>query len=308
MSKQVTDTILMIRPVAFGFNRETAESNTFQHWSNSPAQSIQDMAEAEFDSVVDTLMEHGIHVLVVEDKPEPPKPDAVFINNWICTMNNGVISLFPLFAANRRLEKRDDIPIALSKKFNVSDYLDWSEYEAEGFFLEGTGSMVMDHDNRIIYAGLSVRTHKILLEKFARYHQYRVMWFTARDEANRLIFHTNLMMSIGEKFAVVCESAIKDEFERVAVIQLLSTTGHQVIPISSEQMKCYAGNLIELKNNKGKHFITIGKQALDSLTREQVKKLSSYATLLPVNISTIEQVGGGGIRSMIVEVFLQPNK
>ncbi len=306
MSKQVTSTILMIRPAAFGFNRETAESNSFQHWSNSPAQSLQELAEAEFDSVVDTLTEHGINVLVVEDTPEPAKPDAVFPNNWFCTMENGVISLFPLFAANRRIEKRDDIPIALSKKFNVADYLDWSEYETEGFFLEGTGSMVMDHDNRIIYAGLSVRTHKILLEKFARFHQYRVMWFTARDENNQLIFHTNLVMSIGEKFAVVCEAAIKDEFERVAVIQLLSTTGHHVIPVSTDQMKSYAANLLEIKNNKGKRYIVIGKPALESLTREQVKKLSSYATLLPVNIPTIERVGGGGVRSMMVEIFLEP--
>lgn len=308
MSKQVTDTILMIRPAAFGFNRETAESNAFQQWSNSSVESIQEMAKSEFDAVVDTLLGNGIKVLVVEDKPVPAKPDAVFVNNWLCTMGNGVISLFPLFATNRRIEKRDDIPIALSKKFNVSDYLDWSEFETEGFFLEGTGSMVMDHDNRIIYAGLSVRTHKILLERFARYHQYRVMWFTARDKANQLIFHTNLMMSIGEKFAVVCESAIKDEFERVAVTQLLSTTGHLVIPISTDQMKSYAANLLELKNNKGKRFIVIGKQALDSLTREQVKKLSSYTTLLPVSIPTIERVGGGGIRSMMVEIFLQPKQ
>lgn len=295
----------MVRPACFGFNRQTAITNAFQQLPQTiPTAAIQEKALQEFDSMVAQLQQHNINVLVVNDTQEPVKPDAVFPNNWLGTTHSGIITLFPMQAVNRRAEKRDDILVALTKKYTVTDVLDWSEFEADGFYLEGTGSMVMDHDNKIIYACLCDRTHKSLLQKYAHYHHYRVMAFTATDESDFPIYHTNVMLSVGQGFAVLAEAAIKNEFERVAVTQLLLATGHIVIPLSTDQLKSFAGNILQVHNTKGESIIVLSKQALQSLTQEQVKKLQQFGKLLPISIPTIEAVGGGGVRCMMAEIFL----
>ncbi|MFM2364185.1 MAG: hypothetical protein RLZZ316_3087 [Bacteroidota bacterium] len=302
---QCANTILMVRPACFGFNRQTAITNAFQQLPQTiPTAAIQEKALQEFDSMVAQLQQHNINVLVVNDTQEPVKPDAVFPNNWLGTTHSGIITLFPMQAVNRRAEKRDDILVALTKKYTVTDVLDWSEFEADGFYLEGTGSMVMDHDNKIIYACLCDRTHKSLLQKYAHYHHYRVMAFTATDESGFPIYHTNVMLSVGQGFAVLAEAAIKNEFERVAVTQLLLATGHIVIPLSTDQLKSFAGNILQVHNTKGESIIVLSKQALQSLTQEQVKKLQQFGKLLPISIPTIEAVGGGGVRCMMAEIFL----
>ena len=302
---QITDTVLMIRPAAFGYNAETAQNNFFQKRLNLDAAELQQKALEQFNGMVDVLRCHGINVIVIDDTKEPLKPDAIFPNNWFCAHNN-LLSVFPMCAQSRRFEKRDDILKQLANDFVVDDVHDWSEFEAEALFLEGTGSMVIDHDHRIIYACLSPRTHQSLVQKFAATNNFRAIVFTAHDENARLIYHTNVMMCIGEGFAVLCPKAITDHIERIAVSQLLETTGHENIYITYEQMKAFAGNMLHLKNDKGEKFIVLSQTAFNSLDKSQVKKLQNYGTLLPINVSVIEEVEGGSVRCMMAEIFLQP--
>lgn len=306
---QCASHILMVRPVAFGYNRQTAATNGFQQPSGSlTASVIQEKALAEFDEMVQVLLRHEINVLVAEDTAEPIKPDAIFPNNWFCTNTNGVVSVFPMLVPNRRFEKRDDILVALSKKFEVKDVVDWTEYEAEGFYLEGNGSMVMDHKNKIIYASLSERTNTNLLQQFARYHGFKVITFHATDAEQVPVYYTNMMMTVGDGFTLICETAIRNEIERIAVVQLLLATGHAVIPISLEQMQQFAGNVLQVENAHHEKCIVLSQNAFNSLTREQLKKLQGFGNLVPVNIPTIESVGGGSVRCMMAEIFLQEKK
>ena len=301
---QITNTVLMVRPAAFGYNAETATNNYFQNPSPLPDHELQKIALEQFDRMVSLLRTHGIEVIVIEDTMNPVKPDAVFPNNWFCA-NNHILSVFPMFSPARRLEKRDDILQLLSGKYRVDDVHDWSEFEAEAMYLEGTGSMVMDHEHRIIYACLSPRTHQAVVEKFAASNGYRVLIFTAHDEQERLIYHTNVMMCIGEGFAVLCPKAITDHVERIAVAQLLEATGHENIYITHEQMNAFAGNMLHLKNKAGERFIVMSKTAFDSLEKAQVEKLQAFGTLLPIDVSVIEQVEGGSARCMMAEIFLE---
>jgi len=267
---------------------------------------LQRKALAEFDAMVTLLRHHQIEVVVIDDTPEPVKPDAVFPNNWLSTNTSGVVSVFPMCAASRRLEKRNDIVQFLAAQFEVKDLHDWSGFEAEAQYLEGTGSMVMDHENKIVYACLSPRTHKTIVEKFAAANGYRAMTFTAHDQEGREIYHTNVMMCIGEGFAVLCPKAITDHDERVAVAQLLEITGHENIYITHDQMNAFAGNMLHLKNKTGERFIVLSQAALNSLEEEKKERLSKFGKLLPVNVSTIEQVEGGSVRCMMAEIFLAP--
>jgi hypothetical protein len=297
-------TILMIRPAAFGYNKETAGNNYFQH---EPANidSIRQSAIEEFDNMVNILQSHDIDVVVVEDTPEPVKPDAVFPNNWFSTFPNGTIAVFPLFATNRRTEKREDILKMLAEKFVVNDVQDWSEFEAEGRFLEGTGSMVMDHDNKMIYASVSERTSIPVLEKFANANGYQAIVFLATDKNGHPVYHTNVVMTLGENFAVLCEEAIDEEWELIAVRQLLESTSHTIIPITREQMHAFAGNMLQVKNRKGEKFLLMSQTAYDSLRKEQKQMLEAYCRLLPISVPTIENVEGGSVRCMVAEIFLE---
>jgi hypothetical protein len=302
---QITDTILMIRPAAFGHNEETASTNFFQ--SSTPEldqQELQQLALHEFDNMVELLKGHGINVLVINDTPAPAKPSAIFPNNWISTSPEGVVSVFPMYSINRRLEKRGDIVSLLAQKFVVHDVQDWSEFEGEGKFLEGTGSMVIDHENKVIYSCYSPRTDVSVLEKFANANKYKAIIFFATDKNGQPVYHTNVVMTLADDFAILCVEAIEEEWELIAIRQLLDSSGHDVIRITKDQMHSFAGNMLQVKNNKGEKYLIMSQTAFDSLDSDQKGELSSRCKLLPVSIPTIEQVEGGSVRCMMAEIFL----
>ncbi|HVG12314.1 MAG TPA: arginine deiminase-related protein [Flavisolibacter sp.] len=303
---QCAHTILMVRPAAFGFNTETAADNFFQHQGRASSDEVHYCAVKEFDAMVEGLRLAGIEVVVVEDTAQPVKPDAIFPNNWFNTTPDGALNIFPMFASNRREEKRDDILQMLSKDYQVKDAWDWTEFEADYKFLEGTGSVVIDHVNRFVYASISERTHPAVLEKFSAANGYKAIIFKGFDEQARPLYHTNVMMSIGDRFAVLCPKAIEDDTERIAVAQLLETTGHENIYISPEQLQSFCGNILQLKNKEGKAFIIMSQRAFDSFTLSQRERLERHGTLLAFDVSTIEQVAGGSVRCMIAELFLTP--
>jgi hypothetical protein len=299
---QTADTILMVRPAAFGFNEQTAANNYFQQQTDGP---VHDKALQEFDAMVATLREKGIQVMVMDDTPEPVKPDAIFPNNWFCTSASGFLNIFPMFAPNRREEKRDEILQHLSQAYEIRDVYDWTEFEAEDMYLEGTGSMVIDHVLKIVYACLSPRTHPSLVQKFAKINGYQAITFTAKDDNGQLIYHTNVMLSIGDGYAVLCADAIEDDAERIAVIQLLASTGRDVVPITLQQMKAFAGNMLQVRNQEGESFIVMSRTAFDSLQAYQKEALERFGALLPIDVTTIETVNGGSVRCMMAEIFLQ---
>jgi len=301
----LASTILMIRPAAFGFNEETAVNNYFQNSPGNNKEELQQKALREFDLMVQVLRDHDIEVVVIDDTKEPPKPDAIFPNNWLSTSPEGVVSVFPMYAPSRRVEKRDEILQQLAKEFVVKDLQDWSEYEVEGRFLEGTGSMVIDHDNKLIYAAVSERTSLSVLEKYAGRNGCQAIVFLATDKNGYPVYHTNVVMTLGENFCVLCEEAIEEEWELIAVRQLLESTGHSIVPITRDQMHCFAGNMLQVKNLKGQRFLLMSKTAFDSLRKEQKQMLEAYAKLLPMAVPTIEQVEGGSVRCMMAELFLE---
>ncbi len=295
----------MVRPAAFGFNEETAANNYFQSNPAIQKDKLQQKALAEFDNMVNVLQSHEIDVWVIEDTVEPPKPDAIFPNNWLSTSPAGIIAVFPMYARNRRAEKRDDILQKLSEEFIIRDVQDWSEYEVEGRFLEGTGSMVIDHEHKMIYASVSERTNLSVLEKFAATNSYQAIVFLATDKNGQPVYHTNVVMALGESFCVLCEEAIEEEWELIAVRQLLESTGHAIIAISRDQMHRFAGNMLELKNRKEEKFLVLSQTAYDSLRKEQIEMLEAYARLLPIAVPVIEEVEGGSVRCMMAEIFLE---
>lgn len=301
----LASTILMVRPAAFGFNAETAANNYFQSNPGISKEELQQTALAEFDNMLQTLRNHSIHVIVIEDTKEPPKPDAVFPNNWLSTTPEGLVIVFPMYAPNRRAEKRDDILEQLAKEFVVKDVQDWSEYEVEGRFLEGTGSMVIDHEEKMIFACISERTSMPLLEKFASTNHYQAIVFLATDKKGNPVYHTNVVMAMGEGFCVLCEEAIEEEWELIAVRQLLQSTGHTIIPITRDQMHAFAGNMLEVKNTKGENILVMSQAAFNALRKDQKNLLEAYAKLLPVAVPTIEAVEGGSVRCMMAEIFLK---
>ncbi|MDB5232315.1 MAG: amidinotransferase [Chitinophagaceae bacterium] len=302
MSIQCASVVVMIRPAAFGYNEQTAGSNFFQQPVTGDL--TQEKALAEFDCVVATLTQKGVNVIVYDDLPFPHKPDAIFPNNWFCTLPDGTVAIFPLATPNRIDEKRNDIAEDLSLKFDVGDVEDWSEYEAEGFFLEGTGSMVFDFANKLIYACLSSRTHKAVLEKFAASHQYKAIVFSAQLNGQP-VYHTNVLMSIGEGYAVLCSDCFTDEDELIAIKQLLLSTNHEIINITNEQMLAFAGNQIQLQTSSDNRIIVMSQSAIDSLAEEQKTALSKYGELVAVSIPTIESAGGGSLRCMLADIHLK---
>lgn len=295
----------MVRPASFGYNDETAANNFFQHNPGIDRSVLQEKALAEFDTMVSLLREHEVDLLVLQDSKEPPKPDAVFPNNWISTSPDGKIFIYPMFAPNRRTEKRDELIEQIVRDYVVKDVQDWSEFEAEGRFLEGTGSMVIDHDHDMIYAAISERTNLSVLEKFASANGFQAIVFLATDKEGQPIYHTNVVMALGEKFAVLCEEAIEEEWELIAVKQLLESTGHSLIPITREQLYAFAGNMLEIKNKKGETLIVLSETAMQALRPDQLHQLRGFGKLVPVAVPVIEQVEGGSVRCMMAEIFLQ---
>lgn len=298
----------MIRPAAFGFNEETAANNYFQNHPGISKEELQQTALQEFDNMVQTLCKHDIDVLAIDDTSEPAKPDAIFPNNWLGTSPDGVISVFPMYAPSRRAEKREDILQQLAATFTVKDVQDWSEYEVEGRFLEGTGSMVIDYDNKMIYAAVSERTSLSVLEKYAATNGCQAIVFIATDKNGMPVYHTNVVMTLGENFCVLCEESIEEEWELIAVRQLLESTGHAIISITREQMHCFAGNMLQVKNTQGEKYLVMSKTAFDSLRKDQKQMLETFCKLLPIAVPTIEQVEGGSVRCMMTEIFLDRKK
>lgn len=301
----LASTILMVRPAAFGFNAETAANNYFQSNPAISKEELQQRALAEFDNMVQSLRNHDVDVLVIEDTKEPPKPDAIFPNNWLSTLPGGKLNVFPMYAPSRRIEKREEILQKIGKHFIIQDVQDWSEYEVEGRFLEGTGSMVIDYENGMIYACISERTSLPVLEKYAATNHFQAIVFLATDKNGMPIYHTNVMMALGEGFCVLCEEAIEEEWELIAVRQLLESTNHTIIPITRVQMHCFAGNMLQVKNKNGDKILVMSNAAFESLRKEQKEMLEAYSTLLPIAVPTIEEVEGGSVRCMMAEIFLQ---
>lgn len=302
---QTTPRILMLRPHRFLFNEETMLSNAFQQRNESSEQEqIIEKASAEFDAMVEKLRAHGVDVIVKQDTPSPPKPDAIFPNNWVMFHHSGAVSLFPMEAKNRRNERRMDLIEDLKEDFIVTEIHDFSPAERDGKYLEGTGSMIFDHPNRIAYACLSTRTHPELFAKFCNEMNYEGQAFHAYDEKDQPIYHTNVIMSLGEKLAVLCTEAIKAEDEKERIISRLHKTGHELVDISFFQTQRFAGNMLELKNPSGKNFMVMSSRAFESLEEDQLKAITKHTEIIHSPLTTIEDIGGGSARCMMAEIFL----
>jgi hypothetical protein len=302
-NQQSTNNILMIRPVSFGFNEQTAGSNAFQN-RDADQQAVQDKALAEFDGFVKTLKENGVNVIVVDDTPQPHTPDSIFPNNWVSFHADGTIFLYPMQAENRRLERREDIINKLEATFKVAHVIDLSRFEAEDKFLEGTGSMVLDRENKIAYACLSPRTNKEVLTLFGGQAGYKIVSFDAVDEHYKAIYHTNVLMCIGSKFAVICADSIPDPHEKNEVLETLRSTQKEVVTITFNQMNRFAGNMLEVKNAAGENLIVMSQNAYQALDDQQKNILKKYGKLVYADINTIETNGGGSARCMMAEVHL----
>lgn len=298
--------IFMVRPASFGFNQETAISNSFQQKNENLQQTkIRDVAQKEFDAFVQKLRSHQISVTVYQDSAMPEKPDAVFPNNWLVTMPGNLVFLFPMEAPNRRIEKQAGILEYLKTNFRINAIEDYSFYEGKNIFLEGTGSMIMDHAYKKMYACLSSRTNKELFLRFAAECRYTPIYFHACTPDGKAIYHTNVMMHVGSAYAVVCLDAIQVEEEKRNVITLLESTGKEIIPISIAQMHAFAGNMLQVSNTSDKKFTILSQAAFDILTNAQKASISRYSELVPIAIPTIEGIGGGSVRCMMAEIFLE---
>lgn len=299
---QTTSHILMIRPVDFKFNEQTAGDNKFQIASDQ--ENVQQQAVAEFDGFVNILRENGVDVTVVNDTLAPETPDSIFPNNWVSFHDDGSVFLYPMHSPNRRQERRKDIIDELGKKFEVGHLTDLSFFELQERFLEGTGSMVLDRTNKIAYACLSVRTDEEVLKNFATLSGYEVIAFDAIDQNGFPIYHTNVMMCIGEKFAVVCLESIEATADKIAVLESFKATQKTVIDISFDQMNHFAGNMLEVQNKDGESLLVMSEQALKVLHGTQITALSAFSKIVSAPLYTIEQNGGGSARCMLAEVHL----
>jgi len=301
---QTTSHLLMIRPAAFGFNPETAQTNVFQKQASDFSDEIHEKALAEFDNMVNLLKKEDLNVMVIDDTIDPYKPDAIFPNNWITTHQEGVIVLYPMQAPNRRVERRQDIVELLQKRYKVHNVVNISHHETKGKFLEGTGSMVFEHTHKIAYACLSARTSTEVLDRFCNSMRFQPVTFEAVDEFDKPIYHTNVMMSVGTKFVIVCMEAVKELSDQEELIASFRKTQKEILKISYEQMKNFVSNCIEVKNNKGERILVLSEKAYKNLEESQKKRLENYVKLLPCPLDTIETYGGGSARCMIAEIFL----
>lgn len=301
--QQDSQCIFMVRPAHFGFNEQTALSNTFQH-SIVTGVNLREQVLAEFDAAVDTLRNAGIEVLVFDDTEDIIRPDAVFPNNWISTHHDGTIVLYPMQTVNRRAERRTDLIAALKEKYVVKKIIDLSGAEAQEQFLEGTGSIVFDHTARIAYACLSPRTSLQLLEHLCTLIGYTPVSFHAVNEQGIDIYHTNVIMGIAADYAIACLDCIPDPQEKQKVIQALSTSGKTILEINLEQVKSFAGNVLSLKTRQGKSVLALSASAYKAMNTQQLEQLDQVTSLLPINIPIIETIGGGSVRCMLAQNFL----
>ncbi len=295
----------MIRPSHFGFNSETAESNAFQQIDNNMSpDDIAQLATREFDQMVTLLRQADIEVEVIQDTSSPIKPDAIFPNNWISFHENGLIVTYPMQAEVRRKEVRQDMIDSASTSWGYEDRWAMDQIYSNGPFLEGTGSMILDRQYRIVYACLSPRTDLTLLNEWASRMGYQSVSFIATDASGQQIYHTNVMLALGDGYAVICLDSILEKKERSLVVKSLESTGKEVVDISLEQMNHFAGNMLQVLDRSGKSHLIMSEQAFQSLSPGQISQLSAKTTLLPIPLWTIERIGGGSARCMMAEVFL----
>jgi len=305
MVDQITDTVLMIYPDYFEYNIETSHTNAFQN--NIKENNIKEKSLSEFHSMVKLLRENGIQVLTLKSK-EDKTPDAVFPNNWFLTLKGKKdtnIILFPMLNSTRRLERQEDNlkNLLMSKNIKIAQVFDLTYFEKYNKSLEGTGSLVLDHQNNIAYASLSPRTNIDVLDEFSKISGYKVITFESHDKNDKLIYHTNVMMSVGADFAVVCSDSIKDKQKRALVINSLKTSNKNIIPISLEQVYSMCGNILQVKNFKRERKIIMSKTAFCAFTKEQHGDLEKFGQIISVLIPTIETIGGGSARCMLAEIF-----
>jgi len=293
----------MIRPVNFSFNPETAVNNAFQSAATTDAQQ---QAQQEFDAFVGILRNNDVDVTVIDDTSEPFTPDSIFPNNWISFHDQGIICLYPMYAANRRHERKPAVLEQLGKTFHIDRTLDFSKYEDEQLYLEGTGSMVLDRDYKIAYACLSPRTHKTVLFDFCAKAGYTSEIFTAVDEKGQPIYHTNVMMCVADQYVVACLDSLPDPNEREHFIQTVQSTGKSLLPITLSQMNRFAGNMLQICNRAGELLLVMSSQAFHSLNPDQIQELTAFNRILHSPLDTIETNGGGSARCMLAEIHLDP--
>ncbi|MBW8358436.1 MAG: amidinotransferase [Weeksellaceae bacterium] len=306
---QTTDTVLMIEPIAFGYNEQTAENNYFQ--VDSQNEETRQKALEEFNAFAEKLRSKGINVITVKDTLEPHSPDSIFPNNWVSFHGDGKVVLYPMFAPNRRVERRDDILKTIEDNgFEIKKVVDVSHFEVENKFLEGTGSMIFDHDYKIAYGSVSLRLDEDLFRKFCAENGFEPVVFHSFQNAGseRLpIYHTNVMMCVADQFVVICLDCIDDEMEREKVQEVIKSTEKELIEISEDQLQQFAGNMLQLRNTEGKTFLVMSETARKSLTAEQIQKIENYSEIISSDLSTIETNGGGSARCMLAEIFLPKN-
>jgi hypothetical protein len=298
------NTVMMVRPAAFGFNEETAASNSFQREALLSNEEILNEALFEFDRTVNELRSHGINVHVIEDTLIPRKPDAVFPNNWISFHPDGSLILYPMEALNRRCERRLEVVLELQQKFNFEKVIDLTHFESQNLFLEGTGSVVFDHKNKVAFAALSSRTSEVVFEELCKQIQYTPFKFAALDENSQPIYHTNVVMCMCDDFVVVCLECMPDEQSRELFVNEVSRLRKSVLEISRDQMNAFAGNMLLLKDVQNNNKLVLSETAYQSLSGAQIDFLKQRIDFIRFNIPVIETIGGGSARCMLAEVFL----
>ena len=301
---QSTSAVLMVRPTSFGFNEQTAVTNTFQNHTDLSVGEVHARANQEFAGMVDKLRANGVHVTVFEDTETLRKPDAVFPNNWFSTWGDGHVYLYPMATGSRRIERSYAAMQKLAQEFKITQVTDISPTEDYGFALESTGVMIFDHVNKIVYGCISPRCDAGLFADHALELGYKPVLFHAYGQDDVAVYHTNVLMGVQSATAVICAEAITDETERQHVLSTLKDTGHDVIEITQAQMSAFCGNVLELQNSDGKLLLAMSQTAYDSFTPDQRALLSRDKTLLPFSIPTIETIGGGSVRCMLGENFL----
>ncbi|UBB89299.1 amidinotransferase [Candidatus Kaistella beijingensis] len=303
---QTTDTVLMIEPIAFGYNAQTAENNYFQ--VEQKDSDIQQKALSEFNNFVEKLRSKGINVITIKDTLEPHSPDSIFPNNWVSFHKDGKVVLYPMFAPNRRVERREDILETIKNQgFEIAEVDDFSHFENDDKFLEGTGSMIFDHDHKIAYGSVSLRLDEELFRKFcAKFGFTPVVFHSFQNVGDQRlpIYHTNVMMCVADHFVVICLDCIDDELEREKVEEVIKSSGKEIIEISEDQMQQFAGNMLQVQNSEGKKFLVMSETAYKPLTPEQIQNIEKYCEIIYSDLNTIETNGGGSARCMLAEVFL----
>ena len=306
--QQTTNTILMIRPVNFRMNEQTAINNYFQEDLDIKNAEINTKAQAEFDAFVEKLRAVGVTVIVENDDELTDTPDSIFPNNWVSFHENGDVAIYPMFAENRRKERRDEVFVRLENEgFNIKNIVDYTEAEKEGVFLEGTGSLLLDRINYKAYCALSARADEELIIEFCEDFEYTPVIFTANQtvDGERLpIYHTNVMMCLAEKFAIICLDSIDDKKERKNIVKNLKQDGKRIIEITESQMHQFAGNMLQVQGHLNQRYLIMSQAAHDSLTPNQVSQIEKFCPIISSSLETIETCGGGSARCMMAEVFL----